>query len=526
LQNWQQTWWAKTKGGHRLEVLERAFEIASACIAPGQSSIKGSMAPLPLNDKKTAARRESLFKVQTTRSKMVEVTKSITDTQHGLAQALITTISKEFDDQHSTERDELVAELSQLDEVKASTREALETSRLNDMGITVLDGLLKLVIPDKKLGILHQLSDDDQFPIFMASEEPLAESEARFPEEQEVLDVDVVAAKIQEVYGIPIDFLADKKLNDSKAKDVCQIRSSGKRFKEVQVSEPLKGDSIVGKGELATCDAECAMWLKDMAAKFDQERFVLNFRDFEALITRPEECAKAASGANYWIRKHNHLDIARDNITHVRRLVCHMRENDMISDPDNVQVTMRRMYALLALMYGCVSEGAILLTIMDQLLENLAKSVIGNVSPKLESSRMQSAVRILHERPMQRKRTHAINDLKRLEREHKAREVFAEVVRFYHGAAILLFSAASGGKSEEVESQTIMWYEGIIKLSSKCGHSKCTDQLEIKKTKKVSVEGERWALSIAVKDSRIGFPEERSVTHHLPYSCGLLTWSL
>lgn len=494
-------------------MLERAIEVASACIAPGQSSIKGSMAPLPLNDTKTAARRESLFKVQTTRSKMIEVTKSITDTQHGLAQALITTISKEFDDQHSPERDDLVAELSQLDEVKASTREVLEASSFNSMGLEVLDGFLRLVVPDKKLGILHQLSDDDQFPIFAASEEPLPESEARFPEEQEVIDVDVVAAKIQEVCGIPIDYLADKKLNDSKAKDVCQIRSSGKRFKAVQVSEPLQGDSIVGKAELAALDTECANWLQEMAAGFDQNRFILNFRDFEALITRPEECAKATSGANYWIRKHNHLDIARDNITHVRRLVCHMRENDMISDPDNVQVTMRRMYALLALMYGCVSEGAILLTIMDQLLETLAKSVIGNVSPKLESSRMQSAVRILHERPMQRKRTHTINDMKRLEREHKAREVFAEVVRFYHGAAILLFSAASGGKSDEAEGQTIMWYEGIINLSSKCGHSKCIDQLEIKKSKKVSVEGERWALSIAVKDSRIGFPEERSATH-------------
>jgi hypothetical protein len=60
-----------------------------------------------------------------------------------------------------------------------------------------------------------------------------------------------------------------------------------------------------------------------------------------------------------------------------------------------------------------------------------------------------------------------------------------------------------------------MWYEGIINLSSKCGHSKCVDQLEIKKSKKVTGEGDRWDLSIAVKDSRIGFPEERLVTYRL-----------
>jgi hypothetical protein len=499
-------------------VLERASEIASACIAPGQSAIKGSMAPLPLNDDKTAARRENLFKVQTTRSKMIEATKSITDTQHGLAQALITTISKDFDDQHSAEREDLVAELSQLDEVKTSAREVLEASSLNKTGIEVLDGLLKLVVADTTLGILHQLSNDDQFPIFAASEEPLADSEARFPEDQdEEVDFEVVAAEIQKVYGIPIDYLADKKLNDSKPRDFCQIRASGKRFQAVQVTKPLEGNSIVGKAELKHLDTTSATWLKEMATEFDEKRFILNFRDFEALVTRPEDCANAKPKANYWIRKHNHLDIARDNIAHVRRLLCHMRENGMISDLDNVQLTMRRMYAFLALMYGCVAEGAILLTVMDQLLENLAKSVIGNVNPKLESEKMQSAIRAMHQQPSMRKRALAINDLKRLEREHKAREVFAEVVRFYHGAAILLFSAASGGKSEEVESQTIMWWEGIINLSSKCGHSKCVDQLEIKKSKKVTGEGDRWALSIAVKDSRIGFPEERLAKHHLPY---------
>lgn len=476
------------------------------------------MAPLPSNDDKTATRRENLFKVQSTRSKMIEATKSITDTQHGLAQALITTISKDFDDQNSAEREDLVAELSQLDDVKTSAREVLEASSLNKAGIEVLDGLLKLVVADTTLGVLHQLSNNDQFPIFAASDEPLAESEARFPEDQDVeVDFEVVAAEIQRVYGIPIDYLADKKLNDSKPRDVCQIRASGKRFQAVQVSRPLKGNSIVGKAELKHLDNTSATWLKEMATEFDEKRFILNFRDFEALVTRPEDCANAKPKANYWCCKHNHLDIARDNITHVRRLLCHMRENDMISDLDNLQLTMRRMYALLALMYGCVAEGAILLTVMDQLLENLAKSVIGNVNPKLESEKMQSAIRSMHQKPSTRKRALAINDLKRLEREHKAREVFAEVVRFYHGAAILLFSAASGGKSDQAEDQTIKWYEGIINLSSKCGHSKCVDQLEIKKSKKVTGEGDRWALSTAVKGSRIGFPEERLATHHLPF---------
>ncbi|KAM0719967.1 hypothetical protein Q7P37_004102 [Cladosporium fusiforme] len=511
LEKWGNAWWSHSKSGHRPEVLQRAADIASSSMTAGQSSIRGTQAPLPSNDVKSADLREQLFKVQTTRSKLVELVKSMTDTQHVLARSLVTVITKEMDSSTSAERTELVKELAHLDRVKASTRHLLNSSALNAMGVKILDNFLQLVPSDESFGTLYQLEDDDQFPIFTQPEDQTVETQNELSDVDNV-DPDVVAAKIQEDFAIPIDFLADKKLNDSKnPRDVCQVRASGKRFEGVQVSKPLQGDSMVDGKALSLLDIKCAKWLETMASSVDTDRFCLNFRDFEALLQRPDDCQNASRGDAYWIRKHAHLDIARDNIVHVRRLLCHLQENDMIKDLDALQLTMRRMYALLALMHGCVSEGAILLTIMDHLLECIAETIVGNVDPKLESQAMQNAVRLIHEQTSERKSKLAINDLKRLEKEHKAREVFAEAVRFYRGAVMLLFSAASGGKSDQAEKQTTAWYEGILNLSSRCGHSRCIDQLEIKKSKKMSDGTERWALSVAVKDARIGFPEERSI---------------
>jgi hypothetical protein len=443
----------------------------------------------------------------------MELTRNLTDTQYGLSKALVDIIHKVADSANSGERDDLVKELTSLDTVKTSAKEVLMASQLNATGLKVLDRFLKLVPEHEEFGVLYQLNDGDQFPIFSPTTESHAEPESQSAEDH-IKGYDEIAVEIQQTYGIPIDFLAGKTLNDSKAKDVCSIRGSGKRFEALQVSEPLKKDIIVSTGMLTLLEKRCANWLEDLAKNFDETRFMLNFRDFEALTTRPDECANASRGDNYWIRKHNHLEIARDNIAHVRRLVYHLQENGMIVDEhtDTLQLTLRRMYALLALTHGCVAEGAILLTVMDRLLEDLAGTVIGNVDSKLESNRMQHAMSLIHGETAERKSELAINDTKRQEREHKAREVFAEIVRFFHGAVILLFSAASAGKSDQAEDQTKLWYQGIINLSYKCGNTKCSDQLMVKKTPKVGdTSAERWDLSIAVKDARIGFPEERSV---------------
>lgn len=188
-----------------------------------------------------------------------------------------------------------------------------------------------------------------------------------------------------------------------------------------------------------------------------------------------------------------------------------MLYNGMIdNDTDtlaSLQTTLRRMYALLAIMHGCVAEGAIWLTVMDHLLEELAALVIGSVDPKLESVRMQNAAMAMKQKSATAKRKLNINDFKRMEREHKAREIFAEVARFYRGAVIFLFASATARKGTSNREETQKWYEGLLNLFAKCGHRGCAEQMKVERMKKG--QHDSWSISVAVSDARLGFPEER-----------------
>lgn len=200
--------------------------------------------------------------------------------------------------------------------------------------------------------------------------------------------------------------------------------------------------------------------------------------------------------------------MARDNIVHVRRLVAELVKYDMLasSDPEvfeKLQTTLRRMYAVLALVYGCTAEDSLLLAVMDRLLEDLASLLHGSVDPKLESVRMHNAALAMNKKSQHGKRKLHINDYRRLEREHKAREVFAELARFYRGAVVILHAACSYGKSNEVDRDEELWYKGLLKNLASCGHASCSEQI------KVVHNSRAWSVSVAVRDARLGFPAER-----------------
>lgn len=176
------------------------------------------------------------------------------------------------------------------------------------------------------------------------------------------------------------------------------------------------------------------------------------------------------------------------------------------SDPETfekLQTTLRRMYAVLAIVYGCTAEDSLLLAVMDRLLEDLAGLLIGSVDPKLESVRMHNAALAMNKKSQVGKRKLHVNDFKRLEREHKAREVFAELARFYRGAVITLHAACSYGKSNEVDRDIELWYNGLLKNLASCGHGSCSEQLKVEHNSK------GWSVSVAVRDARLGFPAER-----------------
>jgi len=143
----------------------------------------------------------------------------------------------------------------------------------------------------------------------------------------------------------------------------------------------------------------------------------------------------------YTITKAQKFQMAHDNIYHMRVLMDEIfRKQDLFNMDTNEDVQsqahwiIKRMIAVLAVMYGCVSEGSLWLPIMDRLLEDLARRVVGHVDHNFETVRFQKLAALLggnmeHESPPKLSNT----VLKRLEKEHRARRLFSDIAVFYRG---------------------------------------------------------------------------------------------
>lgn len=245
----------------------------------------------------------------------------------------------------------------------------------------------------------------------------------------------------------------------------------------------------------------------------DKKRFVLNYRTFEDVLKRPESCKRYTPGSSAWQNPRYWLDVLEDNLVHIRSMVNQLYEWGLIDaevqhEQGKLQDTLEAMYALVALAYGCWREPALLCSIMDSLLEELAGFIVGHQDPKLESHRM---INILEAVRINKAGTipdvlPEIDDTK-LEKEHQARELFAEIARFYRGAVIMAVGAAAVKKGSQSKEETKLWYDELVGLNSICGHRSCREQLEVKFSDVAKTR--RWTLSVAVDDGRLGFPDQR-----------------
>lgn len=304
-------------------------------------------------------------------------------------------------------------------------------------------------------------------------------------------------------------------------------------------------------------------WLEDESANFNRDFFQLTFREFEGVLDRPEPCIRADKHDLIWRWKPTmHLVVVKDNMWHVRHHVADLVECDLLRESKTsvgydevlnlLQQTLRRMWALLALMYGCCREVGLLCTVMDRLLEDLAELLVGHVDPHLETIAMQKVVEAIASTSAEKQETsNFLKTPELLERHHRARVVFSEIARFYHGAIIIGVSKVSATYHHTSKEEKQTWYEELLKLMLTCGHPSCKEQIQVKRMdwgvkteqksapkkgkKKISrgaddpaedadimnpPEGAasastpvkaktKWSVSIAIKDARVGFPEER-----------------
>lgn len=159
-QTWANAWWRK----NRPETVRRAAAMVLECHPNEQQRIEGSLAPLPSADDKTMKRRQDLANLFATRQKLLSLTKSAIDTQHGLAKKLVVTINQDSEVVVPKELKTVVDEISELDEIRSSAKEILNNCKLNDAAVQALDTLL-LLVPKSANGELYMLDNEDMFDV-------------------------------------------------------------------------------------------------------------------------------------------------------------------------------------------------------------------------------------------------------------------------------------------------------------------------------------------------------------------------
>lgn len=255
-------------------------------------------------------------------------------------------------------------------------------------------------------------------------------------------------------------------------------------------------------------------------------------------MERPEECIKASRKDHLWIwKKGRHWWVAKDNMWHVRSLIRDLCNEGLLLDNSQygytaLQHTLRRMWALMSLMSGSFGDVDLLLTVMDRLLEDLAEMFEGAVDVRMETVTMQKVVAILAARDQGKDLDSSsrppqlfIESPEVLERHHRVRLALSETMVFYRGAVVLAVSHFSPGSGTKEQKQ--IWYEKLLTLLNQCGHPSCKEQIQVKLMnfggtrkgfgKKDEDKGkEKYSISIAVKDARVGFPDQRYVSIRAP----------
>lgn len=286
-------------------------------------------------------------------------------------------------------------------------------------------------------------------------------------------------------------------------------------------------------------------WFREEQKRFKRDTFFKAFKLFDDTFHRPDPCQKANKGDAIW-RWHptKHLDVIKDNMWHVRHFVNDLISNNLVreqlaSESETVQAqiekTLQRMFALLAAYYGCVEELGLPCSTIDRLLEDFASLLVGQVDPRMETIAMQEVTRAIvnQSQGLTHQASEFMQEPDVLETHHRARILFSEISRFYRGAVILAVAKVSATYHHTTTEQKEVWYTQLLRYCAECGHPNCKEQLKVqrmdwgKKTKDTSgakkskgngnakddtetaKSKKKFTISIAVKDSRIGFPEER-----------------
>lgn len=357
--------------------VERAINILEETVSIVQTSTTKTSVQPPPDDDAAKSLRETLFFYHTLRSRVIGAIKAANDQEYVLMSRLVSS-GNSFDL-------DVLNELELLEEVKDELRNALQTQP-EATGKEVIDNLL-MNVPDNGRPLYQLPADvvknglDRPTPppasappstVFDASKgfgQVVAVEDQESLEEAAATSLDVAGqiAKIDAKYPFTPDF---HDATMSGKADVCWIandsrgKANAPKVEAVDQDLLAKFNSIV---DVSTLEVIVEKALKSQGGSTDKTRFKLNFLEFEAITERPALVSEANFGDGIFNNQSRFLDIAKDNIFHVKVLAAQLREQALLGEATTDQHfhdCLRRMWALVAIMHGCAREASLWLTVM------------------------------------------------------------------------------------------------------------------------------------------------------------------
>ncbi|KAM3424030.1 hypothetical protein BST61_g11419 [Cercospora zeina] len=413
------------------------------------------------------------------RKRILEAQQHATDQQYQLLKRLLSTYKG-----HSNDTVDVVEELELLEDMKEELRTELSVCWADREAKDWLDNLIEATFHRDEIPKLCEL------PVQLVNETISGASN-----EQSTAVGDEGGEAEETLPYDPQKIINDLNLNQphnirfydatmTGLDDVAVTRATAAvQGAQVDMADSPQIDELINVDSLQKLDRVVTKGLQTAAAAIRHDRFTTNMKHFMNLKERPEMMAKAKNDEDVFNNVYRRLEAVEDNMFHVKALVATMVQHDLIRrdrGEDDLQDCLKRMWALVAVMYGCVEEGCLWLTVMDSLLEDLGSMLVGDIDPRLNTVKMQKFRKMRESQPMP-DHAPALDQasIDALERSNRARTLFAEAARMYRGAIQLAYTGVSWKKKTEKKHQ-VTWFQNLLQWSYRCGAECCIEKLQVR----------------------------------------------
>lgn len=257
-------WWDnRGPSARRPKVMQRAYDIVMTVHDISNTNVQSVTIPPPTSTKEAQDKRQQLFKLQTTRLRLIVAIDDLAKTQNAVSRLLQDCLVEEVKDTQKTaqseRREAIVDELGLLETVRQDIKDRLQESKLNDIGLLTLDQLL-LLVPEKKNNLklfeTHHTEQDDTNP-----DDGLEAAEAS-ADDDHVPTTEEIREAIAEQYSFETDYMSALITEDKLTSGLFKVKKrsvKGEAGVALQQTVAPKGPTFFDPKEMKAADNLCAV---------------------------------------------------------------------------------------------------------------------------------------------------------------------------------------------------------------------------------------------------------------------------